>query len=65
MRIEVNGTQHDVRAFRLNDALEELGWGSARVATALNGTFVPAAARAHTVLAQGDRLEVLAAMQGG
>ncbi|WP_304617393.1 sulfur carrier protein ThiS [Paracoccus sp. (in: a-proteobacteria)] len=65
MRIEVNGTPRDIAAATLADALAELGWAEARVATALNGDFVPAAARAAQALREGDRLEVLAPMQGG
>ncbi len=38
---------------------------SGKVATALNERFGPATARAGTALHDGDRLEVLAAMQGG
>ncbi|WP_272010364.1 sulfur carrier protein ThiS [Roseovarius sp. ZX-A-9] len=65
MKIEVNGEQRDIAATDLTKALAELGWSEVRVATALNGTFVPAAARCDTPLAPGDRLEVLTAMQGG
>jgi len=65
MRIEVNGETRTVAATNLAEALTELGWGDARVATALNGAFVPAGARAAQPLAEGDRLEVLAPMQGG
>ncbi len=65
MKIEVNGGERDVTATHVSEALAELGWGEARVATALNGTFVPAAARDSTALSPGDRLEVLTAMQGG
>ncbi|MDX6750659.1 sulfur carrier protein ThiS [Geminicoccaceae bacterium 1502E] len=65
MPIEVNGEPRRVAAGTVAGALEELGWGTARVATALNGEFVPAAARAGRALARGDRLEVLAPMQGG
>lgn len=65
MKIEVNGEGREIRAADLANALTEMGWGEARVATALNGTFVPAAARADTALTEGDRLEVLTAMQGG
>ena len=64
-RIEVNGEARDVSAATLAEALAELGWGEARVATALNGDFVPASARAGQGLRDGDRLEVLAPMQGG
>jgi sulfur carrier protein len=54
-----------VRAARLDAALDELGYGGRTVATALNGAFVPAPARAATTLAEGDRLEVVAPRQGG
>lgn len=65
MRVEVNGEPREVAAGTLAEALEALGWGEARVATAVNGAFVPVAARAATPLAPGDRIEVLAPMQGG
>lgn len=65
MKIEVNGEARDVAGPTLADALAELGWGAARVATALNGDFVPKAVQAGTILKEGDRLEVLAPMQGG
>lgn len=65
MRIDVNGTTHEIEANTLSDALAELGWGSARVATALNGEFVPRTARTTQTLTEGDRLEILAPMQGG
>lgn len=65
MKIEVNGETREVTAAQLDAALAELGWGEAKVATALNGRFVPAGARGETMLSDGDRLEVLSAMQGG
>ena len=65
MRIDVNGEAREVDATTLADALVELGWGGAKVATALNGDFVPATARATQTLRDGDRIEVLAPMQGG
>ena len=65
MRIEVNGAVQDITATTLSEALTELGRDAARVATALNGTFVSRDTRATTVLKEGDRLEVLAPMQGG
>ena len=45
--------------------LAELGYANAAIATAINGEFVAAAARAQTPIAEGDRIEVLAPMQGG
>jgi sulfur carrier protein len=65
MRIEMNGEVRDVATQTLADALAELGWGALRVATALNGDFVPKSMRADARLKDGDRLEVLAPMQGG
>lgn len=65
MMIDVNGSTQKIDAANLAAALEQLGWGDARVATALNGSFVPASERPNTPLSAGDRLEVLSAMQGG
>ncbi|MGH8219025.1 MAG: sulfur carrier protein ThiS [Steroidobacteraceae bacterium] len=65
MRIIVNGASRETAAHDLASALAELGFGEAVVATALNGEFVAAGARTVTGLAEGDRLEVLAPMQGG
>jgi sulfur carrier protein len=65
MKILVNGAWRDTTAAELAAALEELGYGDSVVSTALNGEFVAARARAGTRLEEGDRLEVLAPMQGG
>lgn len=66
MKITVNGAPHDIAAATLEAALAELGYpDEARVATAVNESFVPAGARAGHALEPGDRLEVLAPMQGG
>ena len=65
MKIEVNGEPREVTGATLDAVLVELGWHEARVATALNGDFVPKAVREATQLAEGDRLEILAPMQGG
>jgi len=65
MKIVVNGEHADTRAATLTDLLNELGYADAIVATALNGTMVRAVQRRATALAQGDRVEILAPMQGG
>ena len=65
MRILVNGVWRETAAPELARALQELGYGERIVATALNGEFVAMDERARTTLADGDRLEVLAPMQGG
>lgn len=65
MNILVNGKAHDVRSHLLSDVLDELGYGDAKIATAVNGNVVPAKARPGTPLQSDDRLEILAPMQGG
>ncbi|WP_413219197.1 sulfur carrier protein ThiS [Tritonibacter mobilis] len=64
MKIVINGAELDVVATTLAALLEERGF-SGRVATAVNETFVPAAMRATHMLQDGDRIEVVAPMQGG
>lgn len=65
MRILVNGVWRETAGRELAATLEELGYGGHVVSTALNGEFVAAEARTRTAIADGDRLEVLAPMQGG
>jgi sulfur carrier protein len=65
MKILVNGAWRETQRAELAGALEELGYGASVVSTAVNGEFIAAALRARTVLAEGDRIEVLAPMQGG
>ncbi|MGA0563538.1 sulfur carrier protein ThiS [Ancylobacter sp. VNQ12] len=65
MKIVVNGEPADTRSGTLKDLLAELGLGDATVATALNGAMVRAARREATPIDEGDRVEILAPMQGG
>jgi sulfur carrier protein len=65
MKIQVNGAWREVSAAQLAAALADLGYGQSVVTTAVNGEFVAGHAREETVLCDGDRLEVLAPMQGG
>lgn len=64
MRITINGIPRDVAATTLAEALAETGL-TGRIATALNGSFVPAALRETTPISDGDAIEALAPMQGG
>lgn len=64
MKIVLNGVQKDVTATTLSDVLAECGF-TGRVATAVNEDFVPAPARTSHVLNDGDRVEIVAPMQGG
>ena len=65
MKIILNGAPHEARGQTLADIVDEMGLADAKVATAVNEDFVPASARADTVLSEGDRVELVAPMQGG
>lgn len=64
MKITLNGEARDLPGPTVRDVLDQIGLSQARVATALNGTFLPAALRGE-VLKDGDALEIVAPMQGG
>jgi sulfur carrier protein len=61
----VNGRKANSSARTLAQLIAEHGFAGAKVATALNGQFVPEARRATTVLDGGDRVEIVSARQGG
>ncbi|MEO3429552.1 sulfur carrier protein ThiS [Pelagibius sp. CAU 1746] len=65
MQIVLNGKPREVKRDRLDRLLEELGYRDATVATAVNGNFVARPARAAMRIEDGDRVEVIAPMQGG
>ncbi|KIC40409.1 hypothetical protein RA27_14030 [Ruegeria sp. ANG-R] len=64
MKIVLNGAPREVCAQTLSELLEECGF-SGRVATAVNEVFVASSLRISHRLADGDRVEVVAPMQGG
>jgi len=65
LKISVNGDPVTTGAGSVAELLAELGFGAKRVATARNGDFMPAHARAATRLAHGDRIEIVAPRHGG
>jgi sulfur carrier protein len=65
MKLVVNGELREVPAATLAEALQSLEYAGAKVATALNGEFVPARTREATPLKDGDRIEIVAPRQGG
>ena len=65
MTLIVNGEPREIAAASLAEALQALDYGEAKVATALNGEFVPARERDATPVKDGDRIEILAPRQGG
>ena len=65
MKIIVNGEAHETSAPTLAALLYTLGKGEAKVAMSVNEAFVPKHQRADHTLQDGDRVEIVAARQGG
>ena len=65
IELVVNGRKIGSEARTLAALIEERGLANAKVATAVNGQFVPEARRATTALNRGDHVEIVSARQGG
>ena len=65
MTIAVNGEATETKARTLAELVASLGHPESAVATARNGDFVPRSARAATLLAANDKIEIVAPRQGG
>jgi sulfur carrier protein len=65
MVVIVNGKEVETEARLLSDLIAEQTVGGVKIATALNGHFVPAARRELTPIAAGDRIEIVSPRQGG
>ena len=65
MNMLVNDEAREVSASTLAALIDELGLKDARIATAVDGGFVPASRRAGLAIAEGMKIEIVAPMQGG
>jgi sulfur carrier protein len=65
LNLIINGEKREIDATTLAGALRALDYGEAKIATALNGEFVPARSREAAPVKEGDRIEILAPRQGG
>lgn len=65
MKIHLNGASHDTEDNDLAALVAALGHEADKVATAIDGLFVPRSARAQTPLREGCAIEILAPMEGG
>lgn len=65
MKIIVNGEPRETQAATLEQLCAAMDYAQQRVATAVNGAFVPAAERARTRLHDNDKIEIVAPRQGG
>ena len=64
MKITINGKSQLIKANNLEDLLLELKY-QGKLATALNENFIPLNERKKTILKDGDRVEIVAPMEGG
>jgi sulfur carrier protein len=65
MHIQVNGDTREVTARTIQGLVEELGFDIRKVAVELNLAIVPRSRHATTVLADGDRVEMVQFVGGG
>jgi sulfur carrier protein len=65
LKITVNGETRETGVHTLAELCAALGYDEMKVATALNGEFVPAPRRDATALKADDRVEIVAPRQGG
>lgn len=66
MKVTVNGDRLRLdRSSSVDELVEQLGCGRRGVAVAVNEAVVPRSCWADHVLSDGDRIEVLRAVQGG
>ncbi|GBQ92848.1 thiamine biosynthesis protein ThiS [Acetobacter nitrogenifigens DSM 23921 = NBRC 105050] len=65
MNIVVNDETRVVNARTLAALVDELGYGDARIATAVDGEFIPGSRRCGLDIVDGMRVEIVAPMQGG
>lgn len=65
MRIQVNGEERKVAATTVEGLIQELGFDIRKVAVERNLAIVPRSLHAETLLAQGDRIELVQFVGGG
>jgi sulfur carrier protein len=65
VHILLNGEPFVTEAATLDALCASLGFAHARIATAVNGSFVAAGAREITALSPADEVEIVAPRQGG
>ena len=63
--VTVNGSQENLEVATIAELLVAHALDKAGIAVALNGRVVPRAAWSATLLAEGDMVEIVRAMQGG
>ncbi len=66
MKVILNGQEQELPTPQnISIFLSENGFADKVVAVAINGTFVPKSAHQETLVNDGDKVEIVAPMQGG
>jgi sulfur carrier protein len=66
IRITVNGTPHQFeQTLDVSELVRQLALAGKKIAVERNGDIVPKSQHAATLLADGDRLEIVVAVGGG
>ena len=65
MKILLNGEAFATDAKTLDELCARLGFAGAKIATAVNGSFVAVTARGMRLLTDADEIEIVAPRQGG
>ena len=66
IQVTVNGAAHRLeQPLEISALLQKLELAGKKIAVERNGEIVPRSAHASTVLADGDRLEIVVAVGGG
>jgi sulfur carrier protein len=66
IRVTVNGKAHRLeQPLEISALLARLELSGQKIAVERNGEIVPKSAHAHTLLADGDQLEIVVAVGGG
>lgn len=65
LRVQVNGEPREVAAVTILDLVQELALDPRKVAVERNLEIVPRSLHATTVLAEGDRIELVVFVGGG
>lgn len=66
MRVSVNGEERELGSgTTVADLVQEAAASAEQVAVAVNGDVVPRARWEQAALAEGDRVEIVTAIQGG
>jgi sulfur carrier protein len=65
LQILLNGKRFATEAKSLDELCAHLGFADAKIATAVNGSFIAASDRKETPLAEAAEVEIVAPRQGG